>query len=58
MVGAVRGVDPETGSYYDDTKRYVDAAAIGDTDRRKVLEGNARKVFPRINKLIGVPAGA
>ena len=25
MVGAVRGIDPETGQYYDDTKRYVDA---------------------------------
>ena len=30
MVGAVRGIDPETGHYYDDTKRYVDAAAISD----------------------------
>ena len=26
MVGAVRGIDPETGQYFDDTKRYVDAA--------------------------------
>ncbi len=25
MVGAVRGIDPETGNYYDDTKRYIDA---------------------------------
>ncbi|HEX7853975.1 MAG TPA: amidohydrolase family protein, partial [Sphingobium sp.] len=25
MVGAVRGIDPETGHYFDDTKRYVDA---------------------------------
>ena len=24
MVGAVRGIDPETGHYYDDTKRYLD----------------------------------
>jgi 4-oxalmesaconate hydratase len=24
MVGAVRGVDPETGFNFDDTKRYVD----------------------------------
>ena len=35
MVGAVRGIDPETGHYYDDTKRYVDAAAISDADRRE-----------------------
>ena len=52
MVGAVRGIDPETGHYYDDTKRYVDHAAISDADRRKVLEGNVRKVYPRINRLI------
>jgi 4-oxalmesaconate hydratase len=52
MVGAVRGIDPETGNYYDDTKRYVDNAAIGAADRHKVLEGNARKVYPRINRLI------
>ena len=52
MVGAVRGIDPETGSYYDDTKRYVDHAAIDEAARRKVLEGNARKVYPRINRLV------
>jgi 4-oxalmesaconate hydratase len=52
MVGAVRGIDPETGHYYDDTKRYVDAAAISDADRRKVLEANTRKVYPRITRLI------
>jgi 4-oxalmesaconate hydratase len=52
MVGAVRGIDPETGNYYDDTKRYVDAAAIDATARGRILEGNARKVYPRINKLI------
>ena len=47
MVGAVRGIDPETGSYYDDTKRYVDALKIGDEDRRRVFEGNARRVYSR-----------
>ena len=28
MVGAVRGIDPQTGFYFDDTKRYVDALPI------------------------------
>jgi 4-oxalmesaconate hydratase len=28
MVGAVRGIDPETGQYFDDTKRYIDALPI------------------------------
>jgi len=55
MVGAVRGVDPETGHYYDDTKRYVDAAAISDADRRKIFEDNARRVYPRINRLLPKP---
>jgi 4-oxalmesaconate hydratase len=57
MVGAVRGIDPETGHYFDDTKRYVDAARLGDADKRKIFEGNARKVYPRINKKITAPAG-
>jgi 4-oxalmesaconate hydratase len=50
MVGAVRGIDPETGHYFDDTKRYVDAAAVGATDRAKIFEANARKVYPRIER--------
>ena len=48
MVGAVRGIDPETGHYFDDTKRYIDASALDDTDRAKIFEGNARKVFSRL----------
>ena len=52
MVGAVRGIDPQTGHYYDDTKRYVDSAAISGADRQKLLEGNTRKVYPRINRLL------
>jgi 4-oxalmesaconate hydratase len=48
MVGAVRGVDPETGNYYDDTKRYIDAAtSLSAADKQKIFEGNARRVFPR-----------
>lgn len=49
MVGAVRGIDPQTGQYFDDTKRYVDALALSDADRRKVFEGNARRVYPRLD---------
>jgi 4-oxalmesaconate hydratase len=50
MVGAVRGIDPRTGQYYDDTKRYVDALPLTDADRYKLFEGNARRVYPRIAK--------
>jgi 4-oxalmesaconate hydratase len=49
MVGAVRGIDPETGQYFDDTKRYIDALGLSDVDRAKVFEGNARKVYPRLD---------
>jgi len=50
MVGAVRGIDPRTGQYYDDTKRYVDSLPLTDADRYKLFEGNARRVYPRIAK--------
>ena len=47
MVGAVRGIDPETGHYYDDTKRYIEAASISAADKQKIFEGTARRVYPR-----------
>lgn len=49
MVGAVRGIDPKTGHYFDDTKRYIDALAIPDADKHKIFEGNARRVYPRLD---------
>jgi 4-oxalmesaconate hydratase len=51
MVGAVRGVDPETGHHYDDTRRYLDAAALSDEDRTKIFGANARRVYPRLARL-------
>ncbi len=50
MVGAVRGIDPTTGHYFDDTKRYVDAAKLTSEDREKVYSGNARRVYPRLGR--------
>jgi len=52
MVGAVRGIDPQTGHYFDDTKRYVDALDIGEDDRHAIFEGNARRVFPRLDAML------
>ncbi|MBB5747015.1 amidohydrolase family protein [Brevundimonas variabilis] len=49
MVGAVRGIDPRTGQYFDDTKRYIDNAPITDAQRHAIFEGNARRVFPRLD---------
>jgi 4-oxalmesaconate hydratase len=49
MVGAVRGIDPQTGHYFDDTKRYVDALDISPQEKHMIFEGNARTVFPRLD---------
>jgi 4-oxalmesaconate hydratase len=51
MVGAVKGIDPETGHYYDDTKRYLDAIDwMKPADRDKIFHGNVSKVYPRFAK--------
>jgi 4-oxalmesaconate hydratase len=48
IVGAVKGIDPETGHYYDDTRRYIDAAtAISAADKKKIFEDNVYRVYPR-----------
>jgi 4-oxalmesaconate hydratase len=50
MIGAVRGTDPNTGHYFDDTKRYLDnCPALSQTDRKKIFETNARRVYTRLN---------
>jgi 4-oxalmesaconate hydratase len=49
MVGAVRGIDPQTGQDFDDTKRYVDRApGLSSEDKMKVFEGNALRAYPRL----------
>lgn len=52
MVGAVRGIDPHTGHYFDDTKRYIDALDISDEERHAIFEGNARTVYPRLDAIL------
>jgi 4-oxalmesaconate hydratase len=53
MVGAVRSIDPETGHYFDDTRRYIDKIPwMSAADKMKVFELNARRVYPRIIPLI------
>jgi 4-oxalmesaconate hydratase len=49
MVGAVRGIDPETGNYFDDTKRFVDQLNLTPDKREQVYSGNARRVYPRLD---------
>jgi len=50
MVGAVRGIDPETGHYFDDTKRYIDALPLAPHAKHQIFELNARRVFPRLDE--------
>src|SRR6476469_154552 len=53
MIGAVRGIDPETGHYYDDTKRYIEASKLLSAEEKQaIFEGNTRRVFPRLDKLL------
>jgi 4-oxalmesaconate hydratase len=49
MIGAVRGIDPRTGHHYDDTKRYIEAAALDAGQRQRIYEANARRIYPRLN---------
>ena len=54
MVGAVRGIDPQTGNFFDDTKRYIDdAESLDDAQRAQIFEGNALAVFPRLSAALG-----
>ncbi len=52
MIGAVRGIDPNTGFHFDDTKKYIEAASITAGQKHAIFEGNARKVFPRLHTLL------
>jgi 4-oxalmesaconate hydratase len=50
MLGAVKGIEPDTGQHYDDTKRYIDQVErLTDEERYKIFEGNARRVYPRLD---------
>src|SRR5579864_1715563 len=59
MVGAVKGIDPETGHHFDDTKRYIDAVSwLTDPDKRKIFEGNSRRVYSRLNTRVSGKSSA
>lgn len=48
MVGAVRGINPDTGAYYDDTKVYIEKADLTEAERTAIYETNTRRVYPRL----------
>ena len=49
LLGAVRGVDPNSGHHYDDTKRYVDASDNATAaEKVMIFSGNAKRVYSRL----------
>jgi 4-oxalmesaconate hydratase len=58
MVGAVKSIDPETGHYFDDTKRYIEAVpGLREADKRRIYEDNSLRVYSRLKtKLSGTKA--
>jgi 4-oxalmesaconate hydratase len=53
MLGAVPGIDPETGYHFDDTKRYIDQVrGLSEESRHKIFAGNVRRVYPRLDRLL------
>jgi len=53
MLGGVNAVDPRTGRSFDDNKPCLDAIAwLTDDDRRKILEENAGRAYPRLTPLL------
>jgi len=58
MIGAVRGIDPTTGHYFDDTRRYIDALGLSPEVRAQVDELNARRIYPRLDAAGGRAAGS
>lgn len=50
MIGAVRGIDSQTGYYFDDTKRYIDNSQHLNVEQKQaIFSGNAKKVFSRLS---------
>lgn len=47
MWGTANVVNPETGRFYDDTLPLVKALSLSADDQRKLLEDNARRLYPR-----------
>jgi 4-oxalmesaconate hydratase len=58
MIGAVQIVDPNTGNYFDDTKRYVDGVSwLTAADKQKIYEDNIKRVYPGVAKRLAKVAG-
>ena len=53
MIGAVRGIDPETGRHFDDTKPFIEASpGWTPAEKELIYAGNARRVYPRLDAIL------
>jgi 4-oxalmesaconate hydratase len=53
MLGAVKGIDPETSRYFDDTGFYLEAiSGLTDLEKQKIYSGNVKKVYPRVERYL------
>jgi len=48
MIGAVRGINPDTGAFYDDTRVYIEASSLTDAAKQAIYAGNTKRVYPRL----------
>ena len=50
MIGAVPGIDPDTGYNFDDTKRYIDQLPLSADAKATIYESNVKRVYGRLAK--------
>jgi 4-oxalmesaconate hydratase len=55
IIGAVKGIDPETGHPFDDTRRYIEGIeTLAPAEREKIFSANALKVYPRLKSRLAL----
>jgi len=53
IFGAIKGVDPTTGHYFDDVRRYVDQSEHSTPAiRQQIFSSNAQRVYPRLKPFL------
>ncbi|UVI36236.1 amidohydrolase family protein [Brevibacterium spongiae] len=50
MIGAVRGIDPTTDRYFDDTVAYIEGADLTHEQRKAIFSDNVRRIYPRLQR--------